>query len=141
MEYLIYVPIAMSALAAVAAWPLAERLPPRTGTWLLTLSALVMAGTSCAALGLLAMAAAMRLPVVDSLGGMSLRTFTHLDPAPMLVGVIAACLFGAAALNAVRAAWLRTAALLAAHEEARRLGGSAGLGGQGWAGGEGWAGG
>jgi Zn-dependent protease with chaperone function len=123
MHFLIYVPIAVSALAAICAWPLAERLPPRTATWLLTLSAVVMAGTSCAALGLLAMAAAMRLPVVASLGGMSLRAVSHLDPASLPVGVIAAALFGAAALAAVRAAWLRTAALVAAHREARGLAG------------------
>jgi hypothetical protein len=120
---LIYVPIAVSALPALGAWPLAERLPPRTATWLLTVSALVLAGTSCAALGLLAMAAAMRLRVVDSLGGMSFRAVIHLDPASAPVGVIAAALFGAAALAAVRAACLRTAALVAARREARLLAG------------------
>jgi hypothetical protein len=123
MHFLIYVPIAVSALAALCAWPLAERLPPRTATWLLTLSAVVMAGTSCAALGLIAMAAAMRLPVVDSLGGMSLPTVSQLDPDSLPVGVIAAGLFGAAALSAVRAAWLRIAALVGAHREARGLAG------------------
>jgi Zn-dependent protease with chaperone function len=123
MHFLIYVPIVVSGLAGLAAWPLAERLPPRTATWLLTVSAVVLAGTSCAALGLLAMGVAMRLPVVDSLGGMSLRAVVRLDPAWPPVGVIAAALFGAAALASVRAAWLRTAALVAAHREARRLAG------------------
>jgi len=124
MHVLIYVPIVVSALAALGAWPLAERLPPRTATWLLTVSAVVLAGTSCAALGLLAMGAAMRLPVVDSLGGMSLRAVIRLNPASIPVGVIAAALFGAAALAAVRAAWLRTAALVAARREAGRLAGN-----------------
>jgi len=123
MHVLIYVPIVVSALSALGAWPLAERLPPRTATWLLTISAVVLAGTSCAALGLLAMGAAMRLPVVDSLGGMSLRAVIRLDPASMPVGVIAAALFGAAALASVRAAWLRTAALVAARREAHDLAG------------------
>jgi Zn-dependent protease with chaperone function len=121
MHFLIYVPIVVSALSALVAWPLAERLPPRTATWLLTISAVVVAGTSCAALGLLAMAAAMRLPMVDALGGMSLPAVTQLDPASLPVGVIAAGLFGAAALAAVRAAWLRTVALVAARREACRL--------------------
>lgn len=129
MHLLIYVPIAVSALAAVGAWPLAERLPPRTATWLLTVSAVVLAGTSCAALGLLATAAAMRLPVVDSMGGMSLRTVIHLDPASLPVGAIAAALFGGAAVAAVRAAWLRTAALMAARQEARHLAGAGALAG------------
>jgi Zn-dependent protease with chaperone function len=123
MHFLIYVPIVVSALSALGAWPLAERLPPRTATWLLTISAVVVAGTSCAALGLLAMAAAMRLPMVDALGGMSLRAVIQLDPASLPVGVIAAGLFGAAALAAVRAAWLRTVALVAARREACRLAG------------------
>jgi Zn-dependent protease with chaperone function len=123
MHLLIYVPIVVSALSALVAWPLAERLPPRTATWLLTISAVVMAGTSCAALGLLAMAAAMRLPMVDALGGMSLPAVVQLDPASLPVGVIAAGLFGVASLAAVRAAWLRTAALVAARREACRLAG------------------
>jgi Zn-dependent protease with chaperone function len=131
MQLLIYVPLAVSALAAVGAWPLAERLPPRTATWLLTVSAVIMAGTSCATLGLLAIAAAMRLPFVDSLGGMSLRVISHLDPAPLPVGVIAAGLFGAAALGGVRAAWLRTVALVAVHREACRLAGNAQSAGDG----------
>jgi hypothetical protein len=129
MHLLIYVPIAVSALAALGAWPLAERLPPRTATWLLTVSAVVLAGTSCAALGLLAMAAAMRLPVVDSMGGMSIRAVIHLDPASLPVGMIAAALFGGAALASVRAAWLRTAALVGAHREAGRLAGDGELAG------------
>jgi Zn-dependent protease with chaperone function len=123
MHFLIYIPIVVSALCALVAWPLAERLPPRTATWLLTISAVVVAGTSCAALGLLAMAAAMRLPIVDALGGMSLPAVVQLDPASLPVGVIAAGLFGVAALAAVRAAWLRTAALVAARREACRLAG------------------
>jgi Zn-dependent protease with chaperone function len=123
MHFFIYVPIVVSALPALGAWPLAERLPPPTATWLLTISAVVVAGTSCAALGLLAMGAAMRLAVVDSLGGMSLAAIIHLDPASPPVGVIAAGLFGAAALAAMRAAWLRTVALVSARREASRLAG------------------
>jgi len=123
MNVLIYVPNCVSALAALGAWPLAERLPPRTATWLLTVSAVVLAGTSCAALGLLAIAAAMRIPVVDSMAGMSLRAVIDRDPASLPVGVIAAALLGVAALAAVRAACLRTVALVAAHREARRLAG------------------
>jgi Zn-dependent protease with chaperone function len=69
------------------------------------------------------MTAAMRLPVVDSLSGMSLRAVIHRDPASLPVGVIAAALFGGAALAAVRAACLRTVALVAAHRDARRLAG------------------
>ncbi len=123
MHVLIYVPLLVPVLAAVCARPLAERLPPRTATWLLTVSAVALAAASGAALGLLAMAAAMRLPVIDSLGGMSLAAVLRLDPAPLPLGVIAGAFFLTAALAAVRAAWLRTAALIAVRRQARWLSG------------------
>ncbi len=121
MHALVYLPLVVPVLAALGAWPLAERLPPRTTTWLLTLSAVVLAAASCAVLGLLALAAAMRLPVFASLGNISAHTMSRIDPAPMPLGVIAAGLLAAAALSLVRATWLRTAALVAAHREARSL--------------------
>jgi Zn-dependent protease with chaperone function len=123
MHVLIYVPLLVPVLAAVCARPLAERLPPRTATWLLTVSAVALAAASGAALGLLAMAAAMRLPVIDSLGGMSLAAVLRLDPAPLPLGVVAGAFFLTAALAAVRAAWLRTAALIAVRRQARWLSG------------------
>ena len=100
MHVLIYVPLLVPVLAAGGAAPLAERLPPRTATWLLTVSAVALAAASGAALGLLAMAAAMRLPVIDSLGGMSLAAVLRLDPAPLPLGVIAGAFFLTAALAA-----------------------------------------
>ncbi len=123
MPLSIVVPLAACALAAVCARPLAERLPPRTATWLLTLSALALAAASCAAVGLVAIAAAMRLPAVDALGGLSFPAVAQLDPAPVPLGVVAGALFAAAALAALRAAWLRTAALVAVRREARGLSG------------------
>jgi beta-lactamase regulating signal transducer with metallopeptidase domain len=121
MHELVYLPLVVPALAAAGAWPLAERLPPRTTTWLLTLSAVVLAVTSCAVLGLLALAAAMRLPVFASLGNLSARTMSRIDPSPVPLGLIAAGLLAAAALSVVRATWRRTAAMVAAHREARTL--------------------
>ena len=123
MHVLVYLPLVVPALAAAGARPLAERLPPRTATWLLTLSAVVLAAASCVVLGLLALAAAMRLPVVDSLSRLPAQAMTHIDPAPVPVGVIAAGLLTAATFGAVRAAWLRSSALIGAHREARSLSG------------------
>jgi Zn-dependent protease with chaperone function len=120
---LVYLPLVIPALAAVGARPLAEQLPPRTATWLLTLSAVVLAAASCAVLGLLALAAAMRLPVFASLGKLSAQAMSRIDPAPVPLGVIAAGLLTAAALSAVRAVWLRGSALVVAHREARSLSG------------------
>ena len=114
-------PLVVPLIAAVAARPLADRLPPRTATWLLAISAAVLAGASCGVLGVLALAAAMRIPFVDVLGGMSLSVVNNRDPASLPLGIVAAGLLVAAAAAAVRAAWLRTAALVSAHRQTRRL--------------------
>jgi Zn-dependent protease with chaperone function len=125
MHLLFYLPLVIPLVAALAARPLAERLPPRTATWLLTGSAVALAGASCAVLGLLALAAAVRIPLVDAVGGMSLRAVDSSDPAFALpLGVLAGALLAAAALAALRAAWLRTLALVASHQQTRRLAGA-----------------
>jgi Zn-dependent protease with chaperone function len=125
MDVLVFLPpLVIPVIAAVAARPLADRLPPRTATWLLAASAVVLAGASCGLLGVLALAAAMRLPFVDALGGMSLSVVSDHDPASLPLGILAGALLVAAALAALRAAWLRTAAIVAAHRHARRLPGA-----------------
>jgi Zn-dependent protease with chaperone function len=124
MRLVIYLPLVVSVLAAVAARPLAERLPPRTAAWLLTGAAVVLAAATGAGLGLLALAAAVRLPPVDALGGMSLGVVRRDDPASLPLGIAAGLLLAAAAAAAIRAAWLRTAALAAAHRQARCLPGT-----------------
>src|SRR5580693_8624147 len=58
MRLVIYLPLVVSVLAAVAGRPLAERLPPRTAAWLLTGAAVVLAAATGAGLGLLALIAA-----------------------------------------------------------------------------------
>jgi Zn-dependent protease with chaperone function len=124
MRLVVYLPLIVSVLAAVAARPLAERLPPRTAAWLLTGAAVVLAAATGAGLGLLALAAAVRLPPVDALGGMSLSVVRRDDPASLPLGIAAGLLLAAAAAAAIRAAWLRTAALAAAHRQARCLPGT-----------------
>jgi hypothetical protein len=123
MLELVSLPLVVAALAAAGAWPLAERLPPRTATWLLTLSAVLLAAASCAVLGLLALAAAFRLPLFASLGSLSARAMSRIDPAPVPLSVIATIVLAAAAVSVARAAWLRISALVAAHREVGRLSG------------------
>jgi len=89
MHIAVYLPLVIPLLAAAAARPLAERLPPRTAAWLLAGSAIVLAAASCAVLGLLALAAAVRLPLVDTIGRLSLRAVLRHDPASLPVGVAA----------------------------------------------------
>lgn len=121
MNLAIYIPLGASLLAACCARPLAERLPPRTATWLLTASGVILASASSAALALLAASAALQIPVIDSAGGLSGPAIRHLDPAPFAVGLIAAALFAVAAVSAARAAWLRGVALWSAHRQGRCL--------------------
>jgi Zn-dependent protease with chaperone function len=121
---LVYLPLVAPLLAAVCARPLANRLRPATSTWLLTLSAVMLAAASCAMLGLIALAAAMRLPAVDALGGLSLGWVRRADPVSLPLGVIAGSLLAAAGMAAIHAAWRRTAALFGAHREARHLSGA-----------------
>jgi len=125
MRLAVYLPLVVSLLAAVAARPLAERLPPRTAAWLLTGAAVVLAAATGAGLGLLALTAAVRLPPVDALGDMSLGVVRRDDPAPLPLGIAAGLLLALAAAAAIRAAWLRTRALAAAHRQARCLPGTA----------------
>src|SRR5215475_8656574 len=121
MHVSVWLPLVISAIAALAARPVAERLPPRTATWLLAVSSVILAAASCAVLGLLALAAAVRIPVVDAAAGMSIRAVNSADPASVPLGALAGALLGVAAIAAARAAWLRATALVAAHQHSRRL--------------------
>ena len=129
MHVFVWLPLVIPAVAALAARPLAERLPPRTATWLLAASAVILAGASCGVLGLLALAAAVRIPFVDTAAGMSIRAVNSSDPASIPLGILAGALLAAAATAAARAAWLRVSALVAARQHTRRLPGARRLAG------------
>jgi Zn-dependent protease with chaperone function len=124
MNLAVYLPLVVPLLAAVLARPLAERLPPRTATWLLTGSALALAAASSAVLGLLAMAAAVRIPQVAAAGGLSPHALRPDDPASVPLGLAAGALLAVAVTAAVRAGWRRTGALVAAHRQASWLPGA-----------------
>ena len=124
MKLVVWLPLVLPLLAAVSAPRLAEWLPPRTATWLLTGSAVVLAAASGAALGFLALAATLRIPLVAAAGDLSLRALSRDDPSSLPLGLAAGALLAAAAAAAVRAAWRRTAALVAAHRQARWLPGA-----------------
>jgi Zn-dependent protease with chaperone function len=121
MKLAVYLPLVLPLLAAVSARRLAEWLPPRTATWLLTGSAVILAAASTAVLGLLALAAILRIPLVAAVGDLSLHAISRHDHSSLPLGLAAAALLAAAAAAVARAAWLRTSALVAAHQEARWL--------------------
>jgi hypothetical protein len=115
----------LSLLFPLAAGPMARlvtaRVEPRTATWVMTLAAVVLAGTSCAALGLLALAELVRIPVLARLGHWSLSVVAGGDPSSTGVSVVAGVLFGAALLATVAFAVRQARALADAFRHARLL--------------------
>ncbi len=98
MDAIIYLPLLVPVLAAVAARPLAARLEPRLATWLLTGITVALAVFSTAALALLAASALARVPALATAGGYSQPVLRRGDPVPVLAGVAAALLLTAAAV-------------------------------------------
>src|SRR6266567_2622805 len=96
MHLAVYLPLVMPLLAAVAARPLAGRLQPAAAAWLLVLSAIALALASSAVLGMLALTALVRIPLVDSLAGMSGQVLSQHDPASAPVAIAAGALLAAA---------------------------------------------
>ncbi|GAA2151881.1 M56 family metallopeptidase [Actinomadura napierensis] len=114
-------PLLLPAAMALAARPLSGRLPPRTATWLLTATAVVLALASTASLAELALGGTLRLPVIAALGHLSEHVL-HRDPetSPVVATVAGPAL--AASLAAAGWAAVRQArSLLAGARAARAL--------------------
>jgi beta-lactamase regulating signal transducer with metallopeptidase domain len=120
----ICLPLVIPLLAAVAARSLVDRLPPAAATWLLAASAFALALASSAVLGVLAVSALIRLPVIETIGHLSRSTVAHSDAVSVPVAIAAGALFAAAAAAAAKAAWRRAAAIARAHRHASRLPGA-----------------
>ncbi|HEV2639478.1 MAG TPA: M56 family metallopeptidase [Actinocrinis sp.] len=128
MRVFVYVtlifPLASAPLARLAL----ARLHPRYATWLLSLAAVVLAGTSRGALGLLAISALVRIPAIGHLAHLSHRAIiTGGDTTSNAVALAAGILFGAALLVTSRFTVARARALAAAFTHARSLPGTASL--------------
>jgi Zn-dependent protease with chaperone function len=117
----VYVPLCFPVAAALAARPLAEHLEPRFATWLLTASALALAALSWTALGVLAAAGVVRLPLAALVGGWSISTVRAGDPVSTAEAVVAGVVLAAAVVAGVRMLWRRVRALAAAAFEAACL--------------------
>jgi hypothetical protein len=124
MEVAVYVPLLVPALAALAARPLAVRLPPPLAAWLLTVSAVALAIGSTAALGVLALSAVLRIGFVEALGHLSASVLSRGDAVSVPVAVIAGGLLALAAGAVSLALWRRVAAITAAHRRASALPGT-----------------
>ncbi|GGU50629.1 M56 family metallopeptidase [Streptomyces violascens] len=123
MRFAVYLPLLFPLLAALAARPLGERLPPRLATWLLTVAAVVLAAASSLVLGMLAITGLIRFPLLAELahGRWSAQVAQHHDPASLSVGLLAGALLTAAATAAGVALWRRVRTLVAAAAEAACL--------------------
>ena len=121
MRLLVYLPLLIPALAAVAARPLAARLEPRQGTWLLTAAAAALAGCSTVALALLAALAIAQVPVLADLGDYSQSVIHHHAPTSAVIGAVAAVVLTVAAIAVAVAFRHRARALAESYRRAARL--------------------
>jgi len=121
MHLLVYLPLVLPLVAAVAARPLGVRLPPAVATWLLAGSAVALAAASSTVLGLLALTALLRVPMAAAVGHWSLRVVRANDPTSLPIALVAGALLAVTGVFACRALWHRVGALAAAYQEARCL--------------------
>jgi hypothetical protein len=121
VDLAVYLPLLLPLCAAAGAGPLARRLPPKVATWLLTSAAVALAALSTAVLGILALTAVLRIPLVASLAHLSATVIRREDPASLSAALAAAVLLAAATLAAAHAAWRRIRALVLVARDARCL--------------------
>ncbi|MGQ4513209.1 M48 family metalloprotease [Streptomyces sp. DW26H14] len=127
MIALLVLPLLLPCAAPRLARGLAGRLEPTAALWALTVAAVVLGGSTVAALLGLVLAGALRLPVVARLGKMIHPMAT--GPAYVVVpaAVLAAAALVACAGTAVRSAARERRALRVAHAEADRARAAHGL--------------
>lgn len=121
MHVAVYLLLALPLLAAVSAQWLAVRLHPRMATWLLTITAVVLAAASGIALAALAATAIGQIPLLAALGDWSAQVFRSDDPASLTLALIACVLLAAALAGAGRSLLRRVRALVDAARMAHRL--------------------
>lgn len=121
MRIIVYVTLLFPLTAAPLARLSIARLHPRHATWLLSLAAVILAATSCGALGLLAMAALVRIPLLARLAHLSVPVIAGGDSTSGAIAAVAGILFGAALLATGAFAVGRTRALVTAFGHARAL--------------------
>jgi hypothetical protein len=127
MRLAVYLPILLTLLAAPGARLLAGRCEPRLATWLLTLSAMVLAAASTISLALLAVTGLLRVPELAALGQWSLGHADRRDPVELSVAAAAGLLLALAAGAALRMLWDRCRSLAQAAMDAACLAAKDGL--------------
>jgi Zn-dependent protease with chaperone function len=120
----LYLPLALPALAGLAARPLAALLEPRQATWVLSASAVALAACSTAALALLAAYAAARSHVLSELGDYSQQVIRRGDPIPTTTGAIAGLALAGAVIAVSVLIFNRGRALAESYRRAAKLHGN-----------------
>ncbi len=124
MHLSVYLPLLFSGVFGVLAPPLARRLPPAAGTWLLSVGGLVAAAGSSTSLTLLAFTLAGQSSLLSSRGHWSVDSLRHVDPVATPVAAAALAALAILALEVGLVGWRRVlavrdacrlAALLPAH--------------------------
>jgi len=124
MRVVVYLLLLPPIVAMLGARPLADRLPPRLATWLLTLTALVLAAASSLALALLAATAVAQIPPVAGLAHLSVDELAEGDPTKLPIATGAGVLLTAALAAGTRMLWRRARSLTQAARQAAGLPGA-----------------
>ena len=127
MRLAVYLPLLLTLLAAPGARLLAGRCEPRVATWLLTLSAVVLAAAGGISLGLLTLTGLLRIPELAAAGQWSLGLADRKDPVELSVAAAAGLLFALAAVAAAHKLWERCRSLARAAMDAACLAAKDGL--------------
>jgi Zn-dependent protease with chaperone function len=127
MRVAVYLPLLLTLLATPGARLLAARCEPRLATWLLTLSALVLAAAGTVSLALLTLTGLLRVPVLAALGQWSLHLAARRDPVELSVAAAASLLLTLATVAAVRVFAIRCRSLARAATDAACLAATDGL--------------
>ncbi|MEU9867906.1 M56 family metallopeptidase [Actinomadura sp. NPDC048021] len=114
-------PLVVPAVLGGAARPLSGWLPPRTATWLLTVTGAVLALASTATLAVIALGGALRLPPIARLGHMSEHVLRHGAQTSASAAALAAAVLVTSLGMALHAAVTQARALLDASRAARGL--------------------
>jgi beta-lactamase regulating signal transducer with metallopeptidase domain len=121
VRLLVYLPLLIPVLAAIAVRPLAARMEPRKATWLLTAATLALAACSTIALALLVASAAARVPFVAEVRGYSPSVVHRADPTSAVTGSVAAVVLTVAALTVVITLRRRARALAESYRRSAEL--------------------
>lgn len=124
---MVYLPLLLPALVAGCAGTVARRLDPRLATWVLTVSAVLLAAASGLVLAALAATALGQVSIVAHAGDWSIRVLRRHDPTGPLPAALAGALLVAALTGLVTVAVRRALALRDTTRTARRLPGPGSL--------------